>query len=339
MASTFVKEIQEHPEALNRLIAFYRGEGRGLLSEWRKRAEKARRIVFAGMGTSEFVAQSILPRLAEQGMDVSTLDAGELLHYPRPMPGLLVLISQSGESFETRKVAERLGHSNWVSITNNPQSTIARAAGLNLSMLAGYESAIANKTYANTLALLFLMTQSTETLDSALEQLSRVAADMTQVSRERIEAAAKLLADAQAIHFISRGPAMAAVKQSSLTFMEGTRTTATPFTGGAFRHGPYELVDALHRCVFFMPGGKTFELLKNMVTEVAGKGSHVVIITDQDFTPPAGQVCVLKVASHGEELFNIVAAPTQEFLLEAVARQRGVEAGVFRNSQKITAVE
>src|SRR5512138_2175332 len=115
MPSAFLMEVEQHPRTLRDLITYYRGEGSRLLRDWRSRAEKARRIVFTGMGTSEFVAESILPRLAEQGLDASSIDAGELLHYPRAISGLLVLISQSGESAETRKLAERLRNAqNWV---------------------------------------------------------------------------------------------------------------------------------------------------------------------------------------------------------------------------------
>ncbi len=147
-----------------------------------------------------------------------------------------------------------------------------------------------------------------------------------------------MLVDSRAIHFVSRGPAMAGAKQCVLTFMEGTRTSCTAFTGGAFRHGPYELVDATHRCVFLIPGGRTEKLLKNMAAEVAGKGSQVVIVTDQEINV-SGSVCVLRVPAFSEQLFNIAAAKTQQLLLDALASRKGLEAGVFRNSQKITAVE
>lgn len=340
MPGTFLREIAEHPGALRALFSFYRGEGRKLLTQWRSLLLDAKRVIFAGMGTSEIVAESVLPKLSEQGIDASVADAGELLHYPRTISGLLVLISQSGESAETRRLAEKFqGQKNIIALTNNPRSTAARLSRLNLPMHAGQESAIATKTYLNTLALLFLMAQPVELLDAALGQLEDLSRKPAPVPSEKIEQAAALLADAKALHFISRGPALSAAKQAALTFMEGTRLSSTAFTGGAFRHGPYELVDSSHRCVFFIPGGKTFDLLTNMATEVAAKGSHMVIITDQEFSPPTAQVCCLTVPPSREELFSIAAAPTQELLLEALARRRGVVAGAFRNSQKITAVE
>jgi glucosamine--fructose-6-phosphate aminotransferase (isomerizing) len=121
--------------------------------------------------------------------------------------------------------------------------------------------------------------------------------------------------------------------------MEGTRGSGVAFTGGSFRHGPFELVDDTHRCVFFMPGGKTFDLLEKMAREVADKGSHVVVITDQRLTLSGRNCCVLNVPAQGEDLFCLTAATTQELLLEAVARRRGIVAGQFRYGQKITSWE
>lgn len=339
MTTAFVKEIGEQPEALRKLAGFYRGEGRELLARWRGLAAGTARVVFIGMGTSEYVAESVVPQLTAQGLDASVADAGEWLHYPRVSKGLKVLISQSGESVETRKVAERDGAApGYVAITNNPASAIARQAGLHLPLLAGHETAITTKTYVNSLAVLHLMAQTEATLDQALDRLEQASQTMAGYSQERIEAAAGLIADAVCLHAISRGPAMAAAKQTSLTYMEGTRTAVTPFTGGTFRHGPFELVGPGHRALFFIPQGRTYELLQSMAVEVAEKGSQVVAITDRPFALP-GKACVLQVPAHGEEVFPICAATTQELLLDAMARQRGVTAGVYRYGSKVTVIE
>jgi glutamine---fructose-6-phosphate transaminase (isomerizing) len=337
--TAFLTEVLEQPKALNDLITFYSNEGKTRLKTWAALAKTAGRVVFSGMGTSEFAPEMVIGQMAGDGVDATFIDAGELLHYPRPIRGLLVPISQSGESAEVRELAVRSADKkNRVAITNNTESTLARNAGLVLPLLAGQETAISTKTYINTLAVLYLMAQSLRD-QFPLDRLKKVADTLPQIDADGIEPAAKLLADTRALHFIGRGPTMAAVRQCALTFMEGTRISATAFTGGTFRHGPFELVDDTHRCVFFMPGGKTFDLLKKMVLEVAGQGSHVVAITDQPLELPGSNCRVLKVPGHGEELFSLSAATTQERLLEAVARARGITAGIFRYGQKITLTE
>ncbi|MDD2708324.1 MAG: SIS domain-containing protein [Verrucomicrobiae bacterium] len=342
--SVFLREIDEQPAALRNMLAFYEGEGRVALQRWGGLAAKHRRVVFCGMGTSEFAAEIVLPALVAEGIDATTIDAGEFLHYPRRVEGVLALISQSGESVETRKVAERMkGKAPIIGLTNDAGSALGRLADVQLLMQAGREAAISTKTYVNTLALLFLMWKALvkgEGIDHALEVLGWAADGMGRVDREGIGRAAKGLSDAAAIHFIARGPAMAAARQAALTFMEGTLTPAAAFTGGAFRHGPFELVDEKHRGVVFVPQGRGGDLLAAMAVEMAEKGSRVAVITDRpDFKEAGGKLCVLGVPSWGEELFPLSAAATQELLLDAVAREKGFEAGKFRHGQKITARE
>lgn len=326
--------------ALQRLVNFYHGEGRPLLKQWRVKAEQAPLIVFCGMGTSEIVAESILPKLSSQGLNALTIDAGEMLHYPRHLLGLQVLVSQSGESAETRKVAENLKQTaGFIAITNNPKSSIASWASLNLPMLAGEETAISTKTYVNSLGVLYLMSEPEHLIDQALDRLDLVARKMGEVSREAIEVAADLLADAKAIHCVGRGPALAAVKQAALTFMEGFKVTVAPLTGGALRHGPLELADSNYRCLIFVPQGSTFDLLRKVSLEIVEKGGHVVVITNGDLELPGNRACVIRVPKHEVDLFSISAATAQELLLEAIARRRGVIPGIFRHGQKITSFE
>lgn len=341
--SVFLAEVAEQPDALRNLVAFYSGDGRSLLAQWKEWAAQRRGVRFCGMGTSELAPEMVSTALAASGVAASTIDAGELVHYPRPSNELVVLLSQSGESAETRKLAEQLeSRGNLIAITNNLQSALARSAELVLPLCAGHERAITSKTYVNTLSVLFLMAEclrGPEALERALDRLRQAAEALPECDRDGVACAASLLSDSPTIHFISRGPGVVAAKQAALGFIEGARVHATAFTGGAFRHGPFELVDRNHRCVFFIPGGATFELLKAMATEVAEKGSHVVVITDQDVVLPGSECCVLRTPDFGEDLFCLSAATTQELLLDAVACRRGMRAGEFRHGEKITSRE
>lgn len=339
----FLDEVGQQPAVLRELATRYGGDGKTLLKRWAALAKGNGRVVFSGMGTSEYVADAVMAGLGDAGVDATAVDAGELRYYPRSLKGVLVLISQSGESIETRKVAERrAGRCPLVAITNDPQSSLARAAELVLPMCAGTEASITTKTYSNTLAVLFLMLQAARApvhLAESLHRLADLAERLPTVASEEIRRAASLLADAAALHFVTRGPAMAAARQAALTFAEGTRISTTAFTGGGFRHGPFEMVDEHHRCVFLVPGGATFELLKSMATEVAVKGSRVVAITDQELALPAETCQVLQVPDFGEELFPLAASTTQELLLDAMATRRGLRTGEFRHGQKVTIKE
>src|SRR5579871_5719371 len=139
--SAFLDELGQQPAALRRLARYYRGEGRALLLNWARRARKAGRVVFSGMGTSEYVPGLLTQALGSKGIGMVILEAGEWDHYFTPLKGLTVLISQSGESAETRNLAKNKSlRGRTIAVTNNPQSSLARASQTVLPLLAGAES-------------------------------------------------------------------------------------------------------------------------------------------------------------------------------------------------------
>ncbi len=341
--SPFLREIDEQPAALHDLVAYYRGaDGNHALQKWMVWAKTLGRVTFVGSGTSEHTPHVALHAMAEAGVPADTLDAGELLHYPRPLDGV-ALVSQSGESVEIRQLAERYAGTPFFAITNNADSTLARAASAVLQMRGGIEETITTKTYSNSLALFALLARALESLDAAralldnLDGLSRV---LGEVDADGIERAADLLADARALHMIARGPSIAGARQAALTFMEGTRISATAFPAGSFRHGPFELADATHRCLIYLPAsGRTHALMAGLAAELAGKGSRVIALTDGAMDLPAATCQVLRVPAVPELLFPLAAAITQERLLAALAQRRGLVAGAFRYGGKVTTVE
>jgi glucosamine--fructose-6-phosphate aminotransferase (isomerizing) len=340
----FLREVDQQPQALHDLVNYYRNRGAERLHAWAACARSVKRVTFLGMGTSELTPLLVLRRLSMQGLDASFFDAGDWLHYPHSLKALAVLISQSGESVETRRLAEGPTGDGMIAIVNNEQSTLGRRANVVLPMCAGDEVTISSKTYVNTLAVLHLMAEALTgeaAVAEGLKSLEDLSAVMnTNVDRDSIDAAAGRLCDAGCIFFVSRGPAMVSARQSALTFMEGTQLPAQALTGGAFRHGPFELSDEFHRCVFFIPTGKTTDLLVNMAGEAAKLGTHVVCITDQPHKALKEAGCtILSVPHVPEELFPLAAATTQELLLDAVARKRGLQAGIFRHGQKVTTRE
>lgn len=347
--SRFLDEIAELPGALRRMAEFYRGEGGGFLEQWAARLKGRRVARFTGMGTSEFAPLAIRARMAKTGTAVSVLDSGEWLHFGATTPAddeVVVLLSQSGESFEIVKIIERgLAGNDFIAITNNQQSTLGRSASLVLPLHAGEEASISTKTYSNTLGLLYLMARAVEgqaAVNRALDELDEAADCVLSAKEESIKAAAASLLPATGIAFIGRGASYVAARQSALTFMEGTRLLAGAFTAGAFRHGPFEANGPDFRLVTFLPEGPTRCVTENMAREAARLGSRVVLLTDTDAVeePNVKVVRMRNVKGEArEELFPLVASAAQALLLHHVAAGRGIEAGHFRFGGKVTLKE
>lgn len=339
MTTKFIEEVNQQPEALRNLISFYQKDGGKLLHLWQDHLNKYSNIIFCGMGTSEHAGFLVQDALVKAGKTVSIYDAGEYLHYLlgfQPAGSLFVLISQSGESAETKKVTLAVsGNAPVVVLANSESSTMARAADLFLPLTAGPEVTISNKTYLNTLALLYLMAGGKT---AALAEIADYLSDSVQP--DQVTTAAEFLQPAQSIHFIARGPALTAARQLVLTFMEGARVHSTAFTAGAFRHGPFEVVKKGHRAVFLVPKGKTTDLCLGMLKEMLALGSRVLLLTDCENTPKDKNLFTIQFKSFGEErLFPLVITQVQGYLLNHVARLRGFEAGVFETVTKVTTVE
>lgn len=347
--SRFLEEIDELPSALLRMVEFYRGDGRERLNVWAEKMRYRNQVLFSGMGTSKFSPLVVRHRLSARGITCHTVDTGEWLRYPIPLPderGLVVLISQSGESVEIKHLVERnMAGSDYIAITNDEHSTLARDAALVLPLCAGEEAAITTKTYTNVLGLLSLMVDvlgGDGELDDAFGYLEAIAGYLHSVDDVQLAATAEFLLPCHALAFVGRGPALVAAHQSALTFMEGARCLTSAFTGGAFRHGPFEAVGPDLRLVVFAPEGRSRAVSEGLGREAARLGARVVLLTDVELAAEKN-LRVIRVGNiqgeTSESLFPLATSGTLPRLLHQFAKLKGIEAGSFRYGGKVTTRE
>lgn len=346
----FLEELKEGPAALRRLIGYYEsGEGFQRLVEWRRLAKAngaGTEWVMAGMGSSHIAAASWPLLVPGLGGRVLIREAGEWLDRAAEVcpARLTVLISQSGESVEiVRLIEEGLARPPIVAVTNDETSLLGRRADLVLPILAGRENSISTKTYANSLALLLLLATalngSQVDVGPVAMQLAGQADRWEGMELEPIQQAARALDNADGVAFIGRGPALISARQAALTFMEGGRMLCASFSGGAFRHGPFEYCDTAASLVFFASRGEAGAKTLKLAREAAGVGAHTVVMADSSLT---GEVegPVIAVENAGDDAwFPLAAAPVQARLLFECAQGRGLDCGGFRYGGKVTRIE
>jgi glutamine---fructose-6-phosphate transaminase (isomerizing) len=351
----FVDEIRQQPGALRDAVEYYRsGEGWAALDRLstlgREAAVQSRGsgpVVFTGMGSSFYAADVAQPRLSAAGIDARTWEAGEWLHYgpPEPPAGTLVVaVSQSGESIETRALAERLaGRTPLVAVTNEPASRLARAADVVLPMRAGHEEMISTKTYTNTLGVLHLAAGALlgETLDTAVSALLTAAEAMEQALSPELEPlirqAAEWLDEAGARHAIARGPCLATARGGALILGEGAHLAVTALPAASFRHGPMELAGAGHAALLVVPASPTRALMERLIEDLVRAGSRVVAFVDGPLPVQDSKLVSIGIGRGlDESLFPLPAAIVVERLLAVVAERRGLIPGQFQYGGKIT---
>jgi glutamine---fructose-6-phosphate transaminase (isomerizing) len=158
---------------------------------------------------------------------------------------LVILISQSGNSYETQRAVEILKNKNiefW-GITNEPESMLARESNRTLYMNAGVEVSSATKTYMATVLILYMIASGNDA--EAIEDIDKLPEDIKQtlgVLDKVVDKIASGLMDKNVMYLVGIGAHGAAAGQGALMIKEKTFIPAEGLPLSEFRHGTVEVV-------------------------------------------------------------------------------------------------
>jgi fructoselysine-6-P-deglycase FrlB-like protein len=321
----FRQDITEQPEVLHRALDSYSGERRGNLENAAHLLASASvPPVLLGMGTSQYLCIGATYSFAAQRIPVAAPEAAEWIHYlaaAQPAAPTLV-VSCSGESAECVRVVNET--KTVIGIVNTLDSTIGRRANPVLPMFAGETRSSATKGVTNPLAILQLMAhQIGGSFDEHLDALRRTADAMA--ARQTNDLGSELydfMGRPGYTDVIARGPAygMALVAGLLLREMIPVRGNAVP--AATFRHGPMLDTGANHTLIC-LAGGRTAGLVRDMAAEAAGRGSRVLLISDQPVTLMEPQTKVIRLPDLGEECFPFLALQVIEQYIAATVERHG----------------
>jgi fructoselysine-6-P-deglycase FrlB-like protein len=244
----FEADILSEPEALSRVAARYGGAGL-------ERLLSARRVLFIGMGSSRFAADTAVAVLRSRGVDAHCEPASTGTPQPASGDTVAVVISASGGSQETIEALHRhKGTSRVVAITNRPDSDLAGAADEAVDVLADLEQGgIACRSFACTQAVLALM------CGAGGEQVERAAESAQALIDARGEWLAPLadLVEGRAGVWVS-GPAerFGSVQQSALMLREAPRIIADACETGDWLHVDVYLTKRPGYALLLLPGSR-----------------------------------------------------------------------------------
>lgn len=338
METAFYSEIKRQPEALRKTLAAYAENDFSLIRKAAELILSAPALVMSGMGTSYNVCLCALKALGKQ-VRVNALQSYQALQ--DDCAGirdgdLLLLISQSGESGEIVELCKkREGKNPIISITNDLNSSLAKASELVLPLYCAEEKSITNCTFTASLAVLQLLCAcisgaSPDVLSAELEKASREAERFLE-DEEKVFAVADSLSGFDRVHFIGRsGLEMSLAEQAALTFKEGADINAQSFNAGSFRHGPMELCREDHAAVVYISDADSAASLSQLLLRMRAHGSKLIIFSNQQ-TDAAS----FTIEAQSPEGFAAVAAVINEMLIVRAADNRGKEAGVFTIAGKI----
>lgn len=321
-------ECRQQPQLLHDLIRAYRTDIalRSELAKFHDLGTRKGPVFFAGMGASYCSAMSGSVLLQSEGRLSFTLDAGEWLHYGRPVwndAALSLFLTTSGESAELVEHFRQGGEAARGLICNNPASTCWKLAEHKLPIMAGPEYGNATKTYTNSTAVAIIA--ASEILGRPWAEDAQKAADVFAAHLDPVFAMRKDLdafcQGAANIEIIGRGAAYGGAIMSALCIREMSGFRAAPHTGAGFKHGPNLDVDASHVALIFA-FGRTAALGFKLAEECNRRGGKAVLISAED-RAPSEKLFPVKIAAVPEPWEGITSLLVPQALTLAMIERTG----------------
>ena len=336
--SAFLDEITGQPEALRRLASLYASPpGRALLAA----VPVGPPPLLLGMGASYHSALIAACSLRQRGHQTLALEATEALYGEADILGRasrVMYISQSGASGEIRPLLDRLpAGAHVTAITNDDRSPLAKRAQAILPLLAGDEQTVATKTFTNSLALLWLLTQQWARGLGAedFSTLHRVA-DHLAGTLEQAPAFAERwvtqLGAARSYGVIGAGLQAITARHAAMIIMEWLKVPAVYASIGAFRHGPIEIAQPGLGVIVFAAPGPAYASTCQLAQELEDYGASVMLV-EQGHTRRLAEAAPVHDPIDGALCPILDVLPIQ-IIAEALGREKGLEPG-FRHIQKV----
>ncbi len=301
------------------------------------------------MGSSYDACYPAVTALAREGVAAVMTDTAELLHFRLPMLRAgddLVLVSQSGESAETVRAAERLrarGEApRIIAVTNDPDSSLSRVADLTMQTLAGEETGPSTMTFAAALVVIGASAMAIAGMapDAVLDGL-RGDAEAAAAAIEGLLARDTLADDLVTWHggrattvILARGGARAAAEMGALTLKEAVGMPVESLQTAQFRHGPLELAGPDLAAMIIATEPETRELDLAIADELRGLGAAVWTVTAGVSAPGATDVGPLNPL-----LSPAAAIVPAQLLAWRLAILAGREPGAYVHAAKVTTHE
>ncbi|WP_276357131.1 SIS domain-containing protein [Cohnella caldifontis] len=251
---------------------------------------------------------------------------------------LVLLVSQSGESYETKAAIEamkRRGVPVW-GITNASDSALARLADETILMEAGEEVSSATKSYAATLLILnAIAAGENEAFWQALAALPDAVRDTLSGSDRKIADWAGALAKREKFYLLGVREFGVTAQQGALVLKEKTFQHAEGMSLSEFRHGNVEVVQP-GLPIVIVAGADSLDESLGHAEFLASLEAEVYLIADRAAAPakiPADRILVLPGVSGLMPQITTVLPLMQ--LAENIASAKGYDVDGFRYISKV----
>jgi glutamine---fructose-6-phosphate transaminase (isomerizing) len=274
-AHYMLKEIYEQPQAFYNTIRAVDPDS--LPSFIRIPAS----ITIAACGSS-FNAGYIFKYLLEEscGVPVRLEFGSEFKYFPPPVEGLVIGITQSGETADTLSALKQAKTHNCrtLAITNVLGSTVTRSADTTLFMRAGPEiSVAATKSFIAQMAVLMQIVNGLcrRKYDDVLQTAHK---SIEEVLLMDFAEAVDLCKNANSIFYVGRGPFYPVSLEGALKMKEISYIHAEGYAAGELKHGPFALLSEKTPVIAICMPGKTYGVMVSNIKEMKARGAPIIAI-------------------------------------------------------------
>lgn len=349
-----LKEIDEQPAVLRRLVDQYMGERDQFKFDPRliEQMAQADQIYIVAAGTSYhagLAAKTIVEKIAKVPVAVELAsEFGYHLPILTKHP-FFVFLSQSGETADSRQVLVKMKKMGYpiLTITNVDRSTLSREADFTVLLHAGPEIAVAStKAYTAQVTVMSILAkalgQKLKTDDSKIDlrhQLGIIANAIQTIvdNKEEIEKyASDFLEKTTNAFYIGRGQDYNASLEAALKLKEISYIQAEGFAAGELKHGTISLIIEGTPVIAIITDEVTAGLTRGNIKEVEARGANTLRIVSEDLAESKDQIIMPKIDQVLAPILTVVPA---QLLAYYATIQRGYNVDQPRNLAKSVTVE
>jgi len=286
-AHFMLKEIYEQPQA------FYNSVRSVTYETLPIPVKTAESVTVIACGSS-YNAGLIFKYLLEDSCAIPVrLDfSSEFKYFPPPIEGLVIGISQSGETADTITAIKqaKVHNCTTLAITNVLGSSISRVADFTLFMRGGPEiSVAATKSFIAQLAILMQIVNFLRDNEFGSTLLNGHRA-IEEILLMDLSDAVALCRDAQDIFYVGRGPFYPVSLEGALKMKEISYIHAEGYAAGELKHGPFALLSKKTPVVAICMPGETYGVMSSNIKEMKARGTPIIALGE------AGDLELVEVA-------------------------------------------
>ena len=354
-----LKEMYEQPETIGRTLSNY-------IDEYRLGANvpadldfsEFDRIIIIACGTACYagmVAKYWFEQAAGLAVDV---DIASEFRYREPVlskNSLFIAVSQSGETADTLAALRYCKEAGvkTAALVNVMTSTMAREADIALPINAGPEIGVAStKAFTSQLTALASLALAAGTARGTISEddQKRMATALIKSPRHvkeallldgEIEAMAFDFSKSKSAFYLGRGSQVPIAFEGALKLKEISYIHAEGYAAGELKHGPIALIEDGTPVIVLAPFDKLFEKTISNLQEVASRGAHIILITDEAGASHAASMAdnMIVLPSSDSFVAPIITTIAIQLLAYHTAVHLGTDVDQPRNLAKSVTVE